>query len=449
MNIIDTVLETSWENFLRMTGKDPAAIEEQFQQRFSGISPGYDRIVFPSPPLAADFVEELVMASQTVLACIASIPERIFANDIAAWLKFQGLDLEEIDFLLRCCTPRQLAMATQFARPDCVVTSEGIRVVEMNIAPPIGGTAICDRVFDEICASDFGRFLAGEGTVLAPPQSLALWRTTIRALGRASARRSSPIFFEARADADECLSSQHREFVQAVEEAGFQYRRGLIQDLQVGAQGVVYENERIDMVFTMFTYAEFQRFKVPRALALALVAADEEQLVDFILSPANIVFDNKCNLELLTAPHYADRWSAAERLAISRHVQTTRRFQPSLQAEAVARRTELVLKPNRQFGGTGVVFGSNVSDEEWLATLQTALETGERWVLQDVAPPLWKYRSRPANASQPFNVCLGPLLFGTAYAGTFMRLMPVVDDAIPVINASLGASVGLAAVRRR
>ena len=96
MNIIDTALETSWESFLRMTGKDPAAIEEQFQQRFSGISPGYDRIVFPSPPLAPDFVEALVMASQTVLACIASIPERIFANDVAAWLKFQGLDPEEI-----------------------------------------------------------------------------------------------------------------------------------------------------------------------------------------------------------------------------------------------------------------------------------------------------------------------------------------------------------------
>ena len=48
-------------------------------------------------------------------------------------------------------------------------------------------------------------------------------------------------------------------------------------------------------------------------------------------------------------------------------------------------RESLVLKPNRMYGGEGVVMGPSATASAWESALDAAVADGERWVVQQVA----------------------------------------------------------------
>jgi uncharacterized circularly permuted ATP-grasp superfamily protein len=47
-------------------------------------------------------------------------------------------------------------------------------------------------------------------------------------------------------------------------------------------------------------------------------------------------------------------------------------------------RETLVLKPNRAYGGTGVLIGHALTGPEWDSAIELALAVGERWVVQQL-----------------------------------------------------------------
>jgi hypothetical protein len=105
----------------------------------------------------------------------------------------------------------------------------------------------------------------------------------------------------------------------------------------------------------------------------------------------------KAFFAVLTDPAYADLMSAGERAVVDAHVPWTRLVADaateragspaSLLALARRDRDGLVLKPNDEYGGTGVVLGWEMSDGEWDAALQRALgDPPGTWVLQERIP---------------------------------------------------------------
>ena len=89
----------------------------------------------------------------------------------------------------------------------------------------------------------------------------------------------------------------------------------------------------------------------------------------------------KMSLALLSDPRYQRLYTPAQRTAIRRHVPWTRRVRPELAEEIAKRRSSLVLKPNDEYGGKGVVLGWTVSQSEWEAAIETA--TDESYVVQE------------------------------------------------------------------
>jgi hypothetical protein len=381
---------------------------------------------------------------------IKSIPERIFRDDYAAWLRFQGCPPLEAAFLQQLCTPRCVETATHFARPDCVITPDGFRIVEMNIAPPIGGIADCDRIVQEFRATPFAQYLESKGVRVDAPRTLGCWGKALREVARASEGNPSPMFFEALADPSEIAlpNAQHADFVQGIREHGFRHCRGNIKDLHHRDGGVCFFGEtRVDLVFTAFTYAELRAFEVPHQLTLDLAAADSAGQVDFIAPPVNIVFDNKCNLELLTDPDLARHWTKDERRLITRVLPRTQRLREDRLLMALHRRASLVLKPARQFGGAGIVVGSNCTDAQWSARLHAALASGEAHVVQDTVRSLFRHDIDFGTKRVTYELCAGPMYFGQENAGVFLRLMTARDGVVPVINAARGAHIGAAIAR--
>jgi uncharacterized circularly permuted ATP-grasp superfamily protein len=101
---------------------------------------------------------------------------------------------------------------------------------------------------------------------------------------------------------------------------------------------------------------------------------------------------------VLTDPELAERFlTVEERQVVRRHVLWTRivseRHTVSPSGERVdlleyarTARASLVLKPNRSYGGEGVLVGPEAAQSEWERALDGALADGNRWVVQQVAP---------------------------------------------------------------
>jgi hypothetical protein len=115
-----------------------------------------------------------------------------------------------------------------------------------------------------------------------------------------------------------------------------------------------------------------------------------------IISSIAAELDQKSCWEVLTDPQFARFFSPDERQVFRRHILWTRivsarhtTFPDGRMGElleyAREERETLVLKPNRSYGGTGVVIGPLVEQAEWDAALERAVGDQDRWVVQQVA----------------------------------------------------------------
>ncbi len=108
-------------------------------------------------------------------------------------------------------------------------------------------------------------------------------------------------------------------------------------------------------------------------------------------------FDHKSVFELFTTPGLAAHFSALERRVFRQHIPWTRRvivgnttdpdgepvdLLPWLQAN----RTRIVLKPNRNYGGEGILLGREVNDAEYASALELAIASPGSWVAQAYSP---------------------------------------------------------------
>ena len=83
----------------------------------------------------------------------------------------------------------------------------------------------------------------------------------------------------------------------------------------------------------------------------------------------------KMSLALLSDDRYERLYTPAQRAAIRRHIPWTRRVRPELAEDIAKRRQTLVLKPNDEYGGKGVVLGWTVDQHEWEQSFLAALES--------------------------------------------------------------------------
>jgi uncharacterized circularly permuted ATP-grasp superfamily protein len=119
-----------------------------------------------------------------------------------------------------------------------------------------------------------------------------------------------------------------------------------------------------------------------RALTSELLArADETRtLRDAYLGGAVCVVNSfrakllhkKMSFALLSDERYQHLYTPSQRAAIRRHIPWTRRVRPELAEDIARRRETLVLKPNDEYGGKGVILGWTVSQAEWEAAIEVA-----------------------------------------------------------------------------
>jgi hypothetical protein len=146
------------------------------------------------------------------------------------------------------------------------------------------------------------------------------------------------------------------------------------------------------------------------------------------------IVHKKAIFAVLTNERYQNFFSKAEQKAIATHVPWTRKFR----AEQTENRGEkidliqwtrrnadrLVLKPNDEYGGTGIFIGWNSSAAEWDAAIETALQNGDYLVQERVKTAKEIFPQLVGNEFSFVEqlVDLDPLLFDGKVKSAFTRL---------------------------
>ena len=152
-----------------------------------------------------------------------------------------------------------------------------------------------------------------------------------------------------------------------------------------------------------------------------------------VVSSIAAELDQKSCFEVFTDPALADRFlTEAEQQVMRQHVLWTRilsgRHTTSPTGERIdlleyarTHRESCVLKPNRSYGGEGVLVGPGVEQGEWESAIAKALaDTNDRWVVQETAQiPVKSFHVLDAAGDlkvEPFYVVMGiaPSHYGVA-----------------------------------
>lgn len=166
----------------------------------------------------------------------------------------------------------------------------------------------------------------------------------------------------------------------------------------------------------------------------------------------------KASLAVLSDEQNGELFTEKEREAIEAHIPWTRRVEErysTYRGETVdlipflhENREQLVLKPNDEYGGAGIVLGWEASDEQWQEAVQTALE--EPHIVQDrILLPVEPY---PSVVDGKLSIAdrivdTAPFVFyGSFMDGCLTRLS---TESLVNVTAGGGSSLATLLVERR
>jgi hypothetical protein len=213
---------------------------------------------------------------------------------------------------------------------------------------------------------------------------------------------------------------------------GLQVFHADVLELTPRGEEVCYEDTPLDLVYRDYSVSDL--LTLERAgLDLRPIRMLFRQ--NRVISSVAAELDQKSCWEVLTDPEITSRhFNADERHVFQRHILWTRLLcerkthlpdgRPGELMPFVRREQErLVLKPNRGYGGEGVLIGPLVSGQEWEAALERAVNDQERWVVQQlVSLPVSEFPVLGPDRHvhvEPFYTVLGfaPSRYGLAILG--------------------------------
>ena len=382
---------------------------------------------------------------------IRGLPERVFANDSVAISRHFDLDPTLVAALL----PPPNGIEGAVSRADFVLTDEGIRCIEFNVASSLGGWEngiLADMLLRIDPIQEFVREGGVRFVHRSPVRGLLLHcaRRAVAA-GRAQAgvlnfgigmRGAAPPQAERMLGA--YLGAEYREVLREIEPslrgnlllcpyADLTEREGRLWLREAPVQTLLeWHNHGTEpKVFRAFKSGHLDLYNGPASFILA---------------------DKRCISLLSEHAEAGDVLDEDERDLVLEHVPWTRQVADraiEYRGERVSmpelirgHRSRFVIKKAAatSAGGSDVVLGPSASDARWEEVLGDALADGG-WLVQELVDSLpLLYQNGPEGCS-PHDAIWGPFVFGDTFAGLGLRVQP--KEMKDVVNLHRGATVGI------
>jgi len=326
-------------------------------------------------------LEAYVAASERLYVALGKLEKALLKNDDLR----RELDLEPEEESLALADPGFRASSPS-ARLDGFVSDGVIRYVEYNAESPAG------MAYNDVLVSIFERMPA-----------LKAFRTQFRAKPLRAAQRQLAVLRRAHGKKIGTIAivdwrglptlTEFEMFQRLLEDQGMKAIICAPEDLSYRAGRLRSKGIAIDVVYRRVLLSELlARPTDAKALLKAYMAGD----VTVVNSFRAKLLHKKMSLALLSDERYASLYTPEERRAIAKHIPWTRKVREGhttyggktidLADFVIRAKDRLVLKPNDEYGGKGVILGWTVDAHEWEQTLLTAL-TASYVVQEKVAVP--------------------------------------------------------------
>ncbi len=346
------------------------------------------RAIFGDRPLCVSLRPNLVtardlaaytIASETLYAALGRLERALLRDDDLR----RELDLDPEEERLALADPGYRA-ASPSSRLDGFVSDGVIRYVEYNAESPAG------MAYNDVLVAIFERMPA-----------LRAFRKRYRARPLRAARRQLTVLRRAHGRPIGTIAivdwrglptlTEFEMFQRLFREQGLRAIICAPEDLSYRRGRLRRGDVAIDVVYRRVLLSELlARPSAAKALLQAYVAGD----VTVVNSLRAKLLHKKMSLALLSDDRYAALYTPEQRRAIRTHVPWTRKVREGhttyggktvdLTDFIVRAKDRLVLKPNDEYGGKGVVLGWTVDRHEWEQTLLIALTAS--FVVQERVP---------------------------------------------------------------
>lgn len=337
--------------------------------------------------------------SQTVLNCIKRLPDLYF--EVPQVREILRVTPIEEEWLRECWTPAHREANPVFGRLDAVVDYatplwlDSIKFLEPNLSG-IGGLHMAPTAMGVLADLVLPALLAQDPSIrlqLADDIRELLLQEMLEHLEAIGRREGQIVLVDPKyavdgPDEPEALAAYYRE------RHGMSVLHADVSELRLSGDDVWYGDTRVDLAYrdeSVLDLMDLAAEGVDIAPMRALLRQNR------VVSSITAELDQKSCFEVFTDPELAERFlTVEERQVVRRHVLWTRivsdRRTVSPAGERVdlleyarKQRESLVLKPNRSWGGEGVLVGPTAAQSEWDEALDRVLAAGDRWVVQQIA----------------------------------------------------------------
>lgn len=311
-------------------------------------------------------------------------------------------------------------------RPDILLSGGVPKFVEFNIDSALGGALDSDLIAARFAALYQADGITDRVGLHAPPSSVdGRFQAIAQWLGPTADRSLAMVMDLAAPHSGLVDPQQFLDTMAPVSArgalAGLELLPYWLQWLRIDDQRrLLAGNTPVGAVFRMFIPDKAPDCEGLRALAAAVSAGT----VRMFTSSASWLLTNKLVLAWLwqDLPELA----ADDQSLVRAHVPRTALLEAGSIEKAVARQSELVLKPGGGSAGVDVVLGRDVSPQQWRQALQRAGERGgfllQDYVESDLLPMDFVNLETGELVSQAVPWCFGPYQFGRVQCGGLVRL---------------------------
>jgi hypothetical protein len=383
---------------------------------------------------------------ENLRSALVSLPDRLFAGDLAALARAVGLNDVQVSAVLRS----RSESVTRQTRADLYSDDTGFRLLEFNMGSTLGGMDNADIVRAYLTHPVLAGF--ADRHDLGYVDTMREQVNTMFAESEFASGSYPMVALTDWPSSYETMAPYMRQFAARWRELGLDAHPCHIGELAIRDGRVWLRDRPVDVISRMFLIEDLLESPEAPSLMNPILDAAARGEVKIFTPMDSEVYASKGALAMLSDEQNRHLFSTEELTSLDRILPWTRMVRSGpvtledgrrveLVEYALAHRHDLAIKPTLLHGGNGVLLGwhDDTTEEQWHRQLTDALDGP--YIVQRRIRPVPELFPGPDGGQVPWIVAWGVFTVASGYGGVFARANTV-DSNVGVINLGSGSSVG-------
>jgi hypothetical protein len=369
---------------------------------------------------------------------ITSLPERLFNGDLNRYCAALRIDGR------RAALMRRLggAVPPLYGRADMYHDGTSFKLLEFNIASELGGVDRAGEIPRALLEVDAFAAFADTHQLGYTHTGRQVATALLKAGKVISANREPAVVLLEGPGGMAQYGSYWRSFQEMMRGLGLDFYIGEVGEIRERGGKLYLGRTLIDVILRCFSVDQICEDPEGEALVEPIFRAHEEGGVVLWTPMESNLFGNKGSLALLSAPRSRSVFCEDELTLIDRVLPWTRSLVRESDPDSddiieycCERRQKLILKPNANYGGAGIVAGWETSARDWWEALRDASSRG--CVVQErVVPRLEPVVDPKTKRLEQWQAAWGLFVTPAGYAGAYARTLPAGESAVIGLGAN-------------